>query len=360
MTGGPREERLRVANDPEEVFRLLDERGATDGLPVIPPTPERVDRMLGVVDRSRTEVIATLAPRDTPATLESIAINAVMAGCLPQYFPVVIAAVEAISQPDFGLQAVSTTTSGPALLCLINGPIRQSLNVNASYGVFGPGWRANATIGRALRLIAVNVGGAVPGEVNQSTMGFPGRYSMCVAEFEEQNPWEPFHVEKGFATTENTVTLVAATGMLNILATHKTAEGLLTQFAHSMDATGLSDMQGGNGTPFLFLCPDHANLLAQEGYSKADVKRALHERTRRTPIARFPVEDHERFRQSGRAQNDEISFTAGPDQFQIVVAGGPGGLHSGFVPTFNGVSQFVTRRIETRSVVRLESQSFAR
>jgi hypothetical protein len=338
--------RIRVAEDPEEVFRLLYERGATDGLPIIPPTPERVDRMLSAASRPRTEVIATLPPRDTPATVEAVAINAVMAGCLPEYLPVVLAAVEAMSQPEFDLQAVSTTTSGPAILCLVNGPIRQPLKINSSYGVFGPGWRANATIGRALRLIALNVGGAIPVEVSQSTMGFPGRYTMCVAEFEERSPWQPFHVENGFAATDSTVTIIAATGMLNLYATNKTAEGLLVQLAHSMDATGLSDMQGGNGTPFLFLCPDHAGLLAGAGFSKAEVKRFLHERTRRTPLERFPGEDHARLRESGRVQDGGVSFALDASQFQIVVAGGLGGLHSAFVPTFNGVSKYVSRRVE--------------
>src|SRR5205823_11789432 len=213
--------------------------------PVIPPTPARVARMLATVRRPPAEVVAVLAPRDTPATLEALAINAVMAGCLPEYFRVLVAAVEAIGQPEFGLGAVSTTTCGTALFCLVNGPVRQQIDLNSSYGVLGPGWRANATIGRALRLVVLNVAGAVPREISQSTMGTPGRYTLCAGEFEERSPWTPFHVDRGFEATDSAVTVIAVTGTLNIVASSKTAEELLIQVAHSIDVSGTNDMARG-------------------------------------------------------------------------------------------------------------------
>ncbi len=195
----------------EEYYR----RGWTDGLPIIAPTPERVETMLSGLDPGRE--LAELPPKRAMVTVEKVAINAVMAGCLPSYFPVVLAAVEAIADPTFNLFGVDTTTSGVCVLTVVNGPIRQQLEINSSYGCFGPGWRANATIGRAIALVQQNVGGRIPGPVSKSTHGQPGRYTMCIGEFEERNPWGPLHVERGFKPGDNTVTVFSPTGTTSIM-----------------------------------------------------------------------------------------------------------------------------------------------
>ena len=219
------------------------------------------------------------------ATVEKIAVNAVMAGCRPEYFPVVIAGVEAMCDEAFDLHGVSATTNFSSPLFIINGPIRKRLDVNCGVGVFGPGWRANATIGRALRLIAVNLGGARPGVISMSTMGHPGRYTYCIGEYEEENPWEPLHVEHGFQPSDSTVAAFAGEAPHGIYDHRsRTAEDLLTTVARSLEviwhhkATALGDT-------LIVLSPEHAQTIAGDGWSKADIRRFLWERLRK------PVKD---------------------------------------------------------------------
>src|SRR5712691_9357620 len=192
----------------EELFA----RGVTDGLPVVPPTRARVDRAIAASGRAPDALIARVPPNYGRATVEKIAINAVMAGCRPAYLPVIIAAVEAACAPAFNLHGVSTSTHFSAPLIVVNGPIRARIELNCSFGVFGPGHRANATIGRALRLVMINVGGAKPGETSMSTFGHPGRYTYCIGEHEEASPWAPYHTERGFSAADSTVTLFAGEG----------------------------------------------------------------------------------------------------------------------------------------------------
>src|SRR5919108_722802 len=196
-----------ATTDPIEA---LFDKGVTDGLPVVPPTRAHVDRAIEASGRAGDELVALVPPNYGRATVEKIAVNAVMAGCRPEYLPVVLAAVEAVCDDAFDLHGVSATTNAPAPLLIINGPVRRALDINCGAGVFGPGWRANATIGRAVRLICVNVGGATPGVVSMSTFAHPGRYTYCIGEWEEQNPWEPLHVEHGFERGESTVAVLAA------------------------------------------------------------------------------------------------------------------------------------------------------
>src|SRR5437773_6774925 len=173
------------------------ERGVTDGLPVVSPTRERVERMLAETTRSREALVAEVPPSFGRATVEKIAINAVMAGCRPEYLPVVLAVVEAACDPVFNLHGQSGTTNAASPLIIVNGEARTRLGVNCAAGVFGPGYRANATIGRTLRLIMINLGGTRPGGISMSTLGHPGRYTYCIGEHEEVSPWEPLSVEGG-------------------------------------------------------------------------------------------------------------------------------------------------------------------
>src|SRR5580765_5326773 len=198
------------------------DQGWTDGLPIVPPTRERVKKMLaGMAWRDPAELIAVIPPAMGQATLAKIAANCVMAGCRPEYLPVVVAAIEAVSEPIYGLAHRQTTTHAGAPLILVNGPIVERLRINCGRGLFGPGWRANATIGRALRLVLVNVGGAGPA-VDASQTGHPGKYTFCIAEYEAANPWEPLHVDRGFTKDENVVTLV------NTEAPHSMTENIQT------------------------------------------------------------------------------------------------------------------------------------
>src|SRR5919201_1321911 len=197
-------------------IEALFEKGVTDGLPVVPPTRERVDRAIEASGRAGDEVVALVPPNYGRATVEKIAVNAVMAGCRPEYLPVVLAAVEAVCDEAFDLHGVSATTNAPAPLLIINGPVRKALDVNCGAGVFGPGWRANATIGRAVRLVCVNVGGAVPGVVSMSTLAHPGRYTYCIGENEEASTRESLAVEHGFAADESTVAVLAADAPLGV------------------------------------------------------------------------------------------------------------------------------------------------
>jgi len=190
-------------------FEIWFDKGVTDGLPVVPPTRERVERMLAGTGRARDELLGEMPPNYGRLTVEKTAINAVLAGCRPEYLPVVVAAAECACDPAFNLHGVATSTHFAAPLIVVNGPIRGRIGLNGAFGVFGPGYRANATIGRALRLLMINVGGARPGEISMSTFGHPGRYTYCIAENEEASPWPPFHAGRGFSAGASAVTLFA-------------------------------------------------------------------------------------------------------------------------------------------------------
>ena len=188
---------LEVPDDLDEFNAYALEQQWSDGLPLIPPTEQRVARMLAGYDDAYDAVVAQLPVENADCTVEKIAINAVMAGCNPTYMPVLIAVVQAVADPAFNLTGIQGTTNPVSPLIIVNGPIRHQLGINFTYGCFGPGWQANATIGRALRLLLINVGGGIPGVRDMAVMGQPGKYTMCVGENEEDSPWEPLHVTRG-------------------------------------------------------------------------------------------------------------------------------------------------------------------
>jgi hypothetical protein len=213
-----------------------------------------------------------VAPRLGRATVEKVAINAVMAGCRPEYLPVVIAGVEAICDPGFALVGVSGTTDAVAPLLILNGPVRLTLDVNAGAGAFGPGWRANATIGRAVRLVWPNIEGAAPGAISMSTFSQPGRYSCCIGENEEASPWEPLHVEHGFAAGDSTVAAIAAETLQVVANTlGRTARDILSSVARR-GAVIASDAHAGLGDTVLVIGPEHARTIAGGGWSKAQAR----------------------------------------------------------------------------------------
>ena len=334
----------------------LFERGVTDGLPGVPPTRERVAQALAAVGRPADELVALVPPNYGRATVEKIAVNAVMAGCRPEYLAVVLAAVEAVCDEAFDLHGVSATTNAPAPLLIINGPLRKTLDVNCGAGVFGPGWRANATIGRAVRLVCVNVGGATPGVVSMSTLAHPGRYTYCIGEWEEQNPWEPLHVEHGFERGESTVAVLAADAPLGVYDHRsRTASDLLSTVAASM-AVIMNHKMTHWGDTLLVLGPEHARTVAGDGWSKAEVRRFLFERLQRPVRDLVPgrdggegLPDHV-LRKFAHPERDETlvpKFRA-PEHIKIVVAGGTAGRFSAIVPgwSFSKGSNLVLRRIQ--------------
>src|SRR5688500_19415426 len=260
------EDELWAAND------FFEAKGWSDGLPIVPPTEDRVARMLAATKRKADEVIGTVPPKWASATVEKIAINAVMAGCRPEYMPVLIAAAEALTDPKLNLYALQATTGGPAVMIIVNGPIRSRLNINGGSNALGEGWRANATIGRFVQLVKRNIGGSYPGTTCKATLGWPGKYSICVGENEEASPWEPLHVERGFKAEQSTVTAISADASVRAsdLDSSK-AEGILINFAQKMD--GPSGPEA-----IMVICPEHAKIIAGDGVSKKDVQQYLRQR----------------------------------------------------------------------------------
>jgi hypothetical protein len=326
-----------------EAVETCFERGWTDGLPVVPATEESVHRFLEAARREPHEVLFREPTRRRTVTVEKVAINAVLAGCRPEYMPVVLAAIEAMADPAYNLHGAITSTGGSAPLVVVNGPVRRAVGINGGGNLFGPGCRANATIGRALRLVTLNCLGARPGVLDRSTQGHPGKYTFCIAELEEGSPWEPLHVEQGFPRDASTVTVFAAEGPHNVLTHYgHDAEAILVTLVDAM--AGLGSFSPGQS--FLVLAPEHVQILARDGWTKARLREALYTRARRTMAD---------LKRAGKAPgpltpDDEACFVhrgEGPQDIFIVVGGGGAGGHSAFIPSWsrNRNSLVVTRHV---------------
>ena len=338
--------------DEDEALETFHARRLTDGLPFVLPTAERVQAMIAGSGRQAGEVIAVVPPRWAEATVENIAINAVMAGCRPQYMPVLIAALQAAADPAFGLYSVQATTHPCAVMMLISGPIIDELGLNFRHGSFGPGFRANASIGRAMRLVLMNVGGGIPGEGDQATHGSPAKFSYCVAENEASTPWEPFRVTRGFSKTDSTVTVFSGEGPHNVNDHVCTsAETTLTVVADTMTTIGHNNAGSViRGDVLVAFGPEHAHTIASGGMSKADVQKLLYERARnKVGLLKLRAMYKAENWPDWVDQNDDEALcpiVGKPEDIHIVVTGGPG-KHSAFIPTF-GTSKSVTRKIEVR------------
>jgi hypothetical protein len=255
-------------------------RGWTDGLPVLPANSLLVHEMLQAAGLRPDTVVAEMPSRKVSVTAEKVAINAVMAGCKPEYMPVVVAVVKALAMPEFGLHHATSALAGPTIMILVNGPITRTLGMNSETNVFGPGNRANATIGRALRLILLNCLRYRPGVADRATLGTPGKYTCCIAENEENHPWEPWHVEKGFRPEESTITLVAASSMIQIW-NYGTHEQFLRAVGDALSFLGSIAILG--RTPgAIVLAGEHAELLRSSGWSKKQIRDFVVENTGRS------------------------------------------------------------------------------
>ncbi len=335
-----------------EVNEYLFEEEWSDGLPMIPPTAEGVERMLQGTARDRHELIGIIPPSWGKATVERIAINGLMAGCKPAYMPVLIAAVQAVTDERYRLQGSQGTTDCIAPLLVINGPVVEALGFESAAGCFGHGTRANATVGRALNLMLLTLGGAIPGKIKKSTLSQPGTYSFCIAENAAASPWDPLHVERGFELGASTVTALAATPMSQVSDhCNATGTGILTSLCDSMATLGNCAIYRASESVVTFP-PEFAAVFQREGWSKQDVKQYIHEHTRRSV---------KELRQGGE-WNDEtlmhlpseidladdhtmLSAVLHPDDLLVVVAGGEAGRWMSLIPGWGYGSRAVTVQI---------------
>ncbi|MBI2909493.1 MAG: hypothetical protein HYX92_17750 [Chloroflexi bacterium] len=346
--GSASEQLLRYQGEDviEAERRLYDDfldRGWGDGFPMMPPTRKAVDAMVRGASRGRNEVVVTMEPGRGLATVEKVAINSVMAGCRPEHLPVVIAALEAMSEPKFDLTRIAQSTGAHTPLLLINGPIRKELGINSGRCALGPGApsRVNTVIGRAIRLCMMNLGHAYPGVMDMDTIGSANKYSMCMGENEEENPWEPFHVERGFRGEESTVTVFPCGGHLEVPdLVSVTAETVMTAFAYSANAplTSCWDWLRPETTHqehLIMLAPDHARIIAGDGWTKNDIRRFMFHNSRvplgvlKNPVRKSAVAPGWKWLMD-RADDTMVPTVRNPQDYHIVVVGGSSGK-SGYV-----------------------------
>lgn len=324
---------VQIDTDVGGAIEYCYEQGWTDGLPVVPPERYRVENMLSMEGRPPETIIASHATTGRECSVLAAAINAVMAGCLPEYFPVVVAAIEAMNEYEYHFYASTASTGGAAPLLIVSGPVVEDIGMNAGVSVFGPGNRANATIGRAVRLIIMNVFQMVPGLSDLSTQGHPGKYSFCMAERSERNPWLPLNQELGYPPEVSSVTVFAGAGFCNV-ENHRgsTPEQVLDCFADAMANLGCLT----TGQTVLVLSPEHAQVVASTGWSKSDVGDYLFEHAQRPKIAmqrvgKFLDADPD----PHLVIEDKVHRGHGPGDILITVAGGDAGAHSSVIPSWS-------------------------
>lgn len=319
---------VEIEDSPEGLYQFLEERDCGDGLPGVAPTAERVEAMLATTARDRNDLVGVIKPRKGLATVEAIARNAVMAGCRPEYFPVVLAAVEStLAGDERQVQATTTNCSTPFIV--VNGPVRHEIGMNFREGCLGVAGRANATIGRAVQLVWTNIGNSRPGVASKSVFGQPGRYTMCIAEFDEKNPWGSLHVQRGFEPTDSCVTALWATGTMNITDIwSRSAESYLLSIARSVNTSAGAWMILGDAEITLLINPSWAEMIAGEGFTLDRVQQFLWEKSL-LPLSQFPPEHADALRTGNRVlPGDLVAQTVDPAHFNILVAGGAGGLHT--------------------------------
>ena len=265
---GREAERFTLPSDAFEFSQECIRRGWSDGLPLIPPTADRVEAMIASVERDPLDLLGVLSPRQGEATVEAVAINAVMAGCRPQQFPVVLAAVKAISQAPFNLDGINATTHPCAVFVLASGPAARAAGIHGGSGCFGPTFPPNATIGRAVRLVQLNVAGATPGRGDRATQGTPAKFAFCATEREDASPWPPFQTTRWLSAEHSCVTTWACEGPHNV-QDHgsNTAAGILQTVAGAMGQAGSNNILG-KGEPVLAFGPEHAETVASEGWTR--------------------------------------------------------------------------------------------
>lgn len=336
-----------VDPDPERISQKFYLKRMTDGLPIIPPTKDRVLRLLKYTDLDPDETIAVLPPKMGIATPEKIAVNSVMAGCLPQFMPFVLNCVKSLSSEKFNIVGINATTHPVAMCTILNGPLSREIGAGSGAGCLGPGNLANATIGRAIRFCMINIAGAIPGVGDHATMGSPAKYSYTFAENEAENPWESLSVERGFDPSVTTSTVLALEAPQNVNDHRsKTATDLLETIAKTASTPGCNNSHV-PGEFLLIMSPEHAKTIYNDGFTKQDVKEYLYERC---------VVDVRLADRGGRKIDsewiveDKVRITRSPEDIVLVVAGGVG-RHSMISHGFGTSSESVTLPIKLKNGV---------
>jgi len=326
-------------DDIEEMF----ERGWTDGLPVVPPTQERVEAMLGGCDG---RISLGLVPPDMgEATLERVAACAVLAGCRPAYFPVVVAAAQAALDPAFNLHGQAVTTQPAGQLVVVNGPVREAIGLNSGMGALGPGFRPNLTIGRALRLLVTLTGGGIPGKLDRSTQGQMGKVGFCVAEDEEVSPWEPLHVERGFQPGQSVVTLIGCDAPLSI-SDHRsrTPEDLAWVLAWAAASQWSTNWWPLEEPSVFVICPEHAEMFRAAGWTKQQLRRFIFEAVHK-PARELRRGETTPFVHAADPAA-QVPKWASPEAIVLIVAGGEAGRYSAVLGPCTGMGyQIVSREV---------------
>ena len=330
-----------------ELVDVLSERGLGDGLPVVEPTPERVEAMLDHADGDADEVLFTLQPRAGIVTRRVVAINAVLAGCEPAVFPVVLSALRALAHPAINIRGVNATTQLVAPMVIVHGDIARTAGFNAGTGCFGPGNRANATVGRAVRLVMLHVAGATPGLGDAATHGQPAKYTFCAAENLDESPWEGYAHSRG-VDAPSAVTVHCGEGPHNVHDAEADGDPrlILGKIASAMTSLGCNNAPISQGEIFVILGPEHAASLAQRALTRRDVQSYLFDH------ARLPAGEFRRhFEELAWApwmklvdDDHPLPMTAEADNIRVLVAGGPG-KHSLVVPSW-GMTRSVTIPVE--------------
>jgi len=342
----------RTVEGPVDLVEYYFEQGWTDGLPVVPPTAEKLEAMLAALGGEPGRIECRVPPRHGVLTREVLAINLVLAGCKPEYAPVVRAALLALTDTVFNLNGVQATTHVAAPLLIVNGPVARRIGMNAGCNAFGSGNRANATIGRAIRLVLLNVGGGWPGELDKSTLGHPGKYTYCVAENEAASPFAPYHVERGFRPEDSTVFVIAAEAPHSV--TNHVAndpEGILDSICSAL-STIANNNAVSSGHCTVILGPEHAQTIAAKGWTRHDVRSyiwmnawntfgelSFHSRYGKIYNRNLP-------RWYRREPDARIPIVPGPDNLHLFVVGGEAGRFSAVIPGWGHMSQPVLRGID--------------
>ncbi|MDQ6683936.1 MAG: hypothetical protein M3Z16_02300 [Pseudomonadota bacterium] len=324
---------LEVEDD-FEVNETYQRNGWTDGLPIVAPTEERVLRFIAAMGLRPGDALGVEPVRRRRITAEKVAIAAVMAGCLPSYMPVVAATIRAMCEPEFGLHGCTASTGGSAPLVLVSGPIRNAIGMNSKHNVLANASRANASIGRTVRLVLINVLGGIPGQLDRSTLGHPGKFTFCVAEDEEDSPWRPLGEERGIAAGTSSVTVLAVESPHQVMNewTHDPKE-LLDTYAAAVKSNMLTySIYEGNYA--MFVAPQHREVFQAAGWSKQDMREYMFERCQ---VARKQWRDVGKAAVAGR-QDEERIYRAlrSPDDLLIVAAGGPAGGFGAVAPPWYG------------------------
>jgi hypothetical protein len=332
--------------DAFDVNEFYQQRGWTDGLPIVPPTEERVLACLQAANLASADVVGVELVRQRPMTAEKVAINAVMAGCLPAYMPVLIAILRAMCQERFNLHGSSASTGGSAPFIVVNGSVRTAIGMNATHNVLGNGNRANATIGRAVRLVLINVLGCIPGQLDRSTLGHPGKFAFCIAEDEEDSPWTPLAQERGIPAGVSAVTVLACEAPRQVMNewTHDPEE-ILETFAAEMRHNMLT-YSVWSGSYVVIIPKQLRELLVAAGWQKQDIREYIYRSARVFRRDWATVGKANIVHRSG-GPDQEFTALRSPDDLLVVAAGGPAGGFGVVIPPWLGSkAQAMTHAIE--------------